>query len=181
MHTNRHRDTQNIHTHNYATIIHKHTDTALQIFGPELHYGGCNTIRVVIPPPPPPSPVPARMQTNSHTHTHTHADTHTHTHTHTHTNRHKVLWCVAYALSFRKLSAVFGVYMFALLRVCVCVCVCELLCAFRRVLLALCLPVCVADTLHDPGSLGPKPFETRDLFPYMYHVDHGHNCNLTIV
>ena len=28
------------------------------------------------------------------------------------------------------------------------------MCLARRVLLVLCLPVCVAETLHDPGSLG---------------------------
>ena len=58
---------------------------------------------------------------------------------------------------------------------CVCVCV------FRLVLLVLCLPVCVGETLHDPGSLGNKPFETRDPVPYMYYVAHCHNCDLTIV
>ena len=46
---------------------------------------------------------------------------------------------------------------------------------FRLVLLVLCLPVCVGETLHDPGSLGNKQFETRDF------VAHCHNCDLTIV
>ena len=41
--------------------------------------------------------------------------------------------------------------------------------------------VCVGETLHDPGSLGNKPFETRDRVPYMYYVAHCHNCDLTIV
>ena len=69
------------------------------------------------PPPTPPCPHVCR-QTHTHTHTHTHIRTHTHTHihthihirthiharthTHTHTHRHNVLWCIAYALSFRK-------------------------------------------------------------------------------
>ena len=67
------------------------------------------------------------------------------------------------------------------LRYCTCVCVHEHVCVFRRVLLVLCLPVCVAEAWNDPGSLGNKPFETRDLVPYMYYVDHDHNCDLTIV
>ena len=36
------------------------------------------------------------------------------------------------------------------------------------VLLVLCLPVCLGETLHDPGSLGKKPFETRDLVSYIH-------------
>ena len=63
----------------------------------------------------------------------------------------------------------------------VCVCVCASLCVFGLVLLVLCLPVCLGETLHDPGSLGKKPFEARDLVPYMYYVAHCHNCDLTIV
>ena len=62
-----------------------------------------------------------------------------------------------------------------------CVCVRELVCLFRLVLLVLCLPVWVGETLHDPGSLGNKPFETRDLVPYMYYVAHCNNCDLNIV
>ena len=38
-------------------------------------------------------------------------------------------------------------------------------CVFRLGLLVLCLPVCVGETLHDPGSLGNKPFVTRYLVP----------------
>ena len=55
--------------------------------------------------------------------------------------------------------------------VCVCVIACVRVCAracvcvFTFVLLVLCLPVCVGETLYDPGSLGDKPFETRDLVP----------------
>ena len=61
-----------------------------------------------------------------------------------------------------------------------CVCACASLCVyvFR---LVLCLPVCVGETLHDPASLGNKPFETRDHVPYTYNVVHCHNCDLTIV
>ena len=54
--------------------------------------------------------------------------------------------------------------------VCVCVGVC---CA--------CLFVCVAEARQDPCSLGNKPFQTRDLVPYLYHMEHGRNCDLTIV
>ena len=54
-------------------------------------------------------------------------------------------------------------------------------CVFRLVLLVVCLPVSVGETLHDPGSLGNKPFETRDLVPYMYYVAHCHNYDLNIV
>ena len=43
-----------------------------------------------------------------------------------------------------------------------------------------CLFACVAEVRHDM-SLGNKPFQTRDLVPYMYHVEHGQNCDLTIV
>ena len=52
---------------------------------------------------------------------------------------------------------------------------------FRLVLLVFCLPVWVGETLHDPGSLGNKPFETRDLVPYLYYVAYCHNCDLNIV
>ena len=45
----------------------------------------------------------------------------------------------------------------------------------------LCLPVCVGETFHDPGSLRNKPFEMKDLVYYMYYVAHCHNCDLTIV
>ena len=55
-----------------------------------------------------------------------------------------------------------GVYVFALLRVCAW----AWACVFRFVLLVLCLPVWVGKALHDPSSLGNKPFETRDLVPY---------------
>ena len=72
-------------------------------------------------------------------------------------------------MSFRKSLIICG---FWCVCVCViaCVCVHELVCVFRRVLLVLCLPVCVAKAWHDPGSLGNKPFEARDLVPYKYHV-----------
>ena len=60
-----------------------------------------------------------------------------------------------------KLSAVFGVYVFALLRVCACV--------FRQMLLVLCLSVCVGDTLHDPGSRGPSHLKREILFLTMYY------------
>ena len=101
--------------------------------------------------------------------------------------------CSIFNMSFRKSLNICGfgrcvcvcVIARARVRVCVCVCVCvcarEFVCVFRRVLLVLSLPVRVAETLLNPGSLGTKPFETRDLVPYMYHVDHGHNCDLTIV
>ena len=63
-------------------------------------------------------------------------------------------------------------YVFALLRVCVYVrefvCVCVCVCMFRFVLLVLCLPVWVGETLYDPGSLGNNPFETRDLVPLIH-------------
>ena len=72
MHTRAHTHTHT-HTHNYATITHKRTDTALQIFGSELHYGGCNTSRVVIPPPLPHVRTYADKLKHTHTHTHTHA------------------------------------------------------------------------------------------------------------
>ena len=80
-----------------------------------------------------------------------------------------------------SLSAIFGVYVFALLRVCVCVRENVYVCGFRLVLLVLCLPVWVGETLHDPGTLGNKLFETKDLVPYLYSVAHCHNCDLTIV
>ena len=53
-------------------------------------------------------------------------------------------------------------YVFVLLRVCVCVR--ELVCVFRRVVLVLCLPVCVAETLHDPAALGPSHLKQEILF-----------------
>ena len=58
----------------------------------------------------------------------------------------------------------FGMCVLALLRVCtrVCVCVCV-----RFGACYLCM--------------GTSHFQTRDLVPYMYHVDHCHNCDLTIV
>ena len=59
--------------------------------------------------------------------------------------------------------------------------VCVHVFVFRLVLLVLCLPVCVGETLHDPGSLGNKPFETRDHVSYMYYESHCRNCDLTIV
>ena len=61
-------------------------------------------------------------------------------------------------------------------RVFVCVCTSLCVCYFCA-----CLFVCVAVARHDPCSLGDKPFETRDLVPYMYDVEHGHYCDLTIV
>ena len=56
-------------------------------------------------------------------------------------------------------------------RACVCVCggggvVCVCVCLGLCYLHVLCLPVWVGETLHAPGSLGNKPFETRDLVPY---------------
>ena len=63
--TNKHTHTHT-HTQNYATITHKRTDTAFQIFGSELHYGGCNTCSVVIPPLP-----RARTYADKLKHTHT--------------------------------------------------------------------------------------------------------------
>ena len=51
-------------------------------------------------------------------------------------------------------------------------------CVFRLVLLVLCLPVCVGETLHDPGSLGNKPLYRDILFHYEARC---HNCDLTIV
>ena len=73
IHTLSHTRTRtNTHAHadtrTHAQLRNLHTqDTALQILGSELHYGGCNTSRVVIPPPP---AMPARMHTHTHTHTH---------------------------------------------------------------------------------------------------------------
>ena len=58
--------------------------------------------------------------------------------------------------------------------VCVCVCVCVSVCVCA------CVFVYVAEA-HDPCSLKYKPYETRDLVPYLYHVERGHNCDLTIV
>ena len=52
----------------------------------------------------------------------------------------------------------------------VCVCVCYA-----------CLFVCVAETRQDPFSLGNKSFAKRDCVPYLYHVEHGYNSDLTIV
>ena len=37
--------------------------------------------------------------------------------------------------------------------------------------------MCVGETSHDPDSVGNKPFETRDLVPYIYYVAHFH-CDL---
>ena len=41
--------------------------------------------------------------------------------------------------------------------------------------------VCVLQAQHDQCSLDSKPFETRDLVRYLYLVEHGHSCDLTIV
>ena len=73
-------------------------------------------------------------------------------------------------------------YVLALLCACVCMCVHELVCVCLGVCyFGMCLLVCVAEALHDSCSLGNKPFETIDLVPYMYYVEHCHNCDLTIV
>ena len=72
-------------------------------------------------------------------------------------------------MSFRKsliICKFWCVCELALLRVCA-PCVHELVCVFRCVLLVLCLPVCVAEAWHDPGSLWNKPFEMSDLVPYI--------------
>ena len=76
-------------------------------------------------------------------------------------------------------------------RVCVCVCVCVRACVcvwggggwlWACVFcVSRCLFVCVAEAQHDPCSLGNKPFQTREIVPYPYHVEHSHNCDLTIV
>ena len=83
-HTHTHTHTQS-HTRTHAITQPSHTNVQTQ--HSELHYGECNTSRVVISPPPLP-------------HARTYADKLKHTHTHTRTNRHNVLWCVTYALSF---------------------------------------------------------------------------------
>ena len=79
--------------------------------------------------------------------------------------------------------------------VCYCVCVCVCMCVCVRAYIYIyvcvwggggggkyvccaCLFACVAEARHDM-SLGNKIFETRDLVPYLYHVEHGHNCDLT--
>ena len=67
----------------------------------------------------------------------------------------------------------------ARMRVCVCVCVCVFWCVFC---VSRCLFVRIAEAQNDPCSLGNKPFQTRDLVHYVYHVEQSHNnCDLTIV
>ena len=92
-HTHTHKLT-NIHTH-----THTRTHTHLRIHHTQTYIHNILVQNYIMNDVThaaswcPPLPVHARMQTNS--------NTHTHTHTHTkHTNRHNVLWCVAYALSF---------------------------------------------------------------------------------
>ena len=75
---------------------------------------------------------------------------------------------------------------------CVCVCACASVCRARvRVCVSVgvgvcicvccaCLFVCVAEARHDLCSFANKPFQTRDLVPYLYHVEQGQNCDLTI-
>ena len=65
---------------------------------------------------------------------------------------------------------------------CVCMCVHELVCVWC-VFRCVCVYLCAwqKHDMIDPCSLGNKPFEMRDLVPYMYDVEHGHNCDLTIV
>ena len=69
---------------------------------------------------------------------------------------------------------------YAYVCVCVCVCVCVsvgvyMFCVYR------CLFVRIAEAQNNPRSLWNKPFQTRDLVPYLYHVEQSHNCDLTIV
>ena len=55
--------------------------------------------------------------------------------------------------------------------VCVCVCVC---CA--------CLLVCVADMYNMTwAALKTSHLKRERLVLHLYHVEHGHNCDLTIV
>ena len=51
--------------------------------------------------------------------------------------------------------------------VCVCVCVCECVYVFC---VSRCLFLRIAEAQNDPCSLGNKPFHTRDLVHYLYHV-----------
>ena len=84
---------------------------------------------------------------------------------------------------FKKSFKTYNYLRFCCARVCaVCVClhvcarVCPGVCYF-----CVCLLVCVAEAQQYPCSLGSKPFETRDLVPYMYGLEHCHICDLTIV
>ena len=88
----------------------------------------------------------------------------------------KLVTCEALSKCYSHLY--YSVIVFVCARERVFVCAHKCVYVFR---VSRCLLVRIAESQNEPCSLENKPFQTRDVVPYMYHVEQSHNCDLTIV